>query len=67
MDRRLAGIAPLYTHRFVLERDYNTALHHGGTLMRYFLSPPLSEPALSLGVIEPTSAAASVASGGTAL
>lgn len=67
MDRRLAVIAPLYTHRFVLERHYNTAPHHSGTLMRYFFSLPCSAAALSLSIVVAATAAASVTLRRTAL
>jgi hypothetical protein len=70
MDGRLAAIVRLSRGRFGLPqhaREYNTALPHGGTLMRYFFSLPGPEPALSLGVVEATTAAATVTSGGTAL
>lgn len=70
MDGRLVAKVRLSTGRFVLSqcaREYNTALHHSGTLMRYFFSLPGPEPALSLGVVEATTAAATVTSGGTAL
>lgn len=70
MDRRLVAKVRRFMGRFVLPqcaREYNTALHHSGTLMRYFFSLPLPEPALSLGVVEATTAAATVTSGGTAL
>ncbi len=70
MDGRLVAKVRLSRGRSVLPqraREYNTALHHRGTLMRYFFSAPLPEPALSLGVIEATTAAATVTSGGTAL
>jgi len=70
MDGRLVAMRRLFRGRSVLPqcaREYNTAQHRSGTLMRYFFSAPGPEPALSLGVIEPTSAAASVTSGGTAL
>jgi len=70
MNGGLVAKVRLSRGRFVLPQcacEYNTALHHSGTLMRYFFSLPGPEPALSLGVIEPTSAAATVTPGGTAL
>ncbi len=70
MDGRLLAQVRLSRGRFVLPQcacEYNTALHHSGTLMRYFFSLPGPEPALSLGVVEATTAAATVTSGGTAL
>lgn len=70
MDRRLAAIVRRFMGRFVLPqcaREYNTALYRRGTLMRYFFSAPLPEPALALGIVAATTAAATVTSGGTAL
>lgn len=70
MDGPLAAIVQLFIRHFVLSqcaREYNTALHHRGTPMRYFFSLPGPEPALALGVVEATTAAATVTLGGTSL
>ena len=70
MHTRLVAIVRLSRGRFVLPqhaREYNTALPHSGTLMRYFFSLPGPEAALALGVVEAATATASVTSGGTAL
>ncbi len=70
MDGRLLAMLRRSRGRSVLPqraREYNTALHRSGTLMRYFFSPPCPEAALSLGIVEPTTAAATVTPGGTAL
>jgi len=70
MDGRFVAIVRLFMGRFVRSqcaREYNTALHHSGTLMRYFFSPPGPEPTLALGVVEATTAAATVTLRGSAL